>query len=355
MSRPSRPPSSLRLERLPDLPGGAEIWRRLGHEAGNPFATWEWAATWWRHFGAGREQRILGLRDGEGELVGVLPLYLAARRPLRTLRQVGHGPADQLNPVCAPRHREVVARAVEPALAESGGWDICVLERLGSDEGWAETLSGTVTRVESSPTIRIATTDWDEYLATKSPNYRSQARRLERRLAREHALEYRVAGDPERIGEDMDAFFALHETRWAETGSTAFGGGLRDFHRELATLALEGDWLRLCFLELDGTPRAANYCFRLGGADWFYQSGRDPRFEKDRIGGVLLNNSVREAVQDGMREFKLLLGTHAYKDRFANDDAPVVTVALGRNAAVAAALRGAVAVRRRARQLRRSG
>lgn len=345
----------LRIERLPDIPAGAEAWRPLGLASGCPFSTWEWASTWWRHFGAGREQRILGCRDAEGRLVGILPLYLASRRPLRVLRFVGHGHGtDQLGPVCAPEHRDAVSRALKRALADSGGWDICMAERLNSRDGWPDAIGGIVTRSEPSPTIRIETTDWDDHLASRSAHYRQQARRLERRLGRDHKLEFRLADDPDRIEADMETFFDLHDARWAAAGgSTSFAGGLRVYHREIAALALAGGWLHLCFLELDGIPRAATYGFRLGGVDWYYQTGRDPDFDKQRVGNVLLNNIVREAVCDGMREFRLLLGTHAYKNRLTDDDDPVVTVALARNAALRVGVRAAVTAKRNGRSAAR--
>ncbi len=350
---PSQP--ALRIERLPDIPAGAEDWRPLALASGCPFSTWEWASTWWRHYGAGREQRILGCRDADGALVGILPLYLASRRPLRVLRLVGHGDGtDQLGPICAPEHRDAVSRALKTALADSDGWDVCMVERLNSSDGWPDSIGGIVTRSEPSPAIRIETTDWDEHLASKSAHYRQQARRLERRLARDHTLEFRLAADPDRIGEDMETFFDLHDARWAAAGgSTSFAGELREFHHEIAALALAGGWLHLCFLELDGVPRAATYGFRLGGVDWYYQTGRDPDFDKERLGNVLLNNIVREAVCDGMREFRLLLGTHAYKDRLTTDGGPVVTVALTRNAPLRAAMKVGLATRRGGRSLAR--
>ncbi len=336
-----------------ELPAPNPEWQQLGIACGNPFLTWEWAAAWWQHFGDDRPQRIIACRNG-GELVGILPLYLSGRRPLRTLRFIGHGPANQLGPICRPSDREAVAAALRTALADDSGWDLFVAERLAAGDGWGDLIGGTVTRVESSPTIRLETDDWDEYLASKSANFRQQTRRLERRLERKYALTYRLASDPERLEEDMDAFLSLHETRWASTGgSTAFAGKLSEFHRDVAALALAGGWLRLCFLELDGVPRAAIYCFRLGGAEWYFQAGRDPAFDEDRVGSVLLNHMIREAVQAGMGEFKLLLGTHEYKSRYASDDVPVETLALARNGAIRTALRMAVPTRNAARGLRR--
>jgi CelD/BcsL family acetyltransferase involved in cellulose biosynthesis len=339
--------SEPRVELLPPLPMANAEWQRLGLEAGNPFSTWEWAAAWWQVHGRNRPQRILGCRDADGSLIGVVPLYLASGRPFRVLRLIGHGHAGQLGPVCRPEHREAVARVVKKALPEQQGWDACILERLDSTEGWPGLIDGMSSRVEPSPRILFETSDWDEFLASKSANFRQQTRRLERRLERDFAISFRLAEDPERLEQDVETFISLHETRWASSGgSTVFAGANGDFHRELAALALSAGWLRLSFLELDGIPRASMYCFRLGGADWYFQSGRDPAFDKQQIGRVLLNNCIREALEDGMSEFKLLLGEHDYKSRYATDEPPVETRVLARSKVAQNALRLAVPARR---------
>jgi CelD/BcsL family acetyltransferase involved in cellulose biosynthesis len=336
----------LQIEALPDLPGGRDDWRQLALTAGNPFSTWEWASAWWRRFGADREQWILGCRDESGSLVGVLPLYLASKRPVRILRFAGHGMADQLGPVCRPEHRQAVAAALRRELGERRGWDVFVAERLAVEDGWPELLGGAEARTERSLTIRLETTDWDEHLAGYSANFRGQVRKLERRLARDHELEFRLAEDPERLEDDMDTFFALHGARWKQEGSTVFEGDQEAFHRELARMALTGGWLRLSFLDLDGEPAAAGYGFRLGGMDWLYQQGWNPDMANKRVGRVLLNNSVREAVRDGLTEFKFLLGSEEYKDRYTDVDAPVRTVIQCRNAAMRSALAAAIPIRR---------
>jgi CelD/BcsL family acetyltransferase involved in cellulose biosynthesis len=336
-----------------ELPAPNPEWQQLGLACGNPFSTWEWASAWWHHFGEDRPQRVIVCREN-GQLVGILPLYLASRRPLRTLRFIGHGPADELGPVCRPADREAVAAAFRASLAEDAGWDIFVAERLAAGEAWRELIGGTVTRRESSPTVQFETNDWDDYLASKSSHFRQQARRLERQLKKKYSLAYRVASDPERIDEDMDTFIALHEAHWkASGGSTVFAGKHSAFHRDVAGLALAGGWLRLCFLELDGVARAANYCFRLGGADWYFQAGRDPAFDGDRVGTVLLNHMIRESVQASMSEFKLLLGTHGYKSRYASGDVPVETLALARSGPIRTALRVAVPTRNTLRRASR--
>jgi CelD/BcsL family acetyltransferase involved in cellulose biosynthesis len=83
-------------------------------------------------------------------------------------------------------------------------------------------------------------------------------------------------------------------------------------------------------LEADGAPRAVWYGFRFGQMDWYYQSGRDPEWERQSVGFVLLTHTIRQAFDDGMLEYRLLRGGEEYKSRFASADPGLETLALPR-------------------------
>ena len=350
----------LRLEPIDDLASVREEWTALAESAGNLFATWEWADAWWRVYGADRPLHVTGCRDESGRLVAVLPLYLSTRRPVRTLRFLGHGPADQLGPVCAPEDRTAVAEAAKRLLMEElGAWDLLLAERLAPAEGWAGALGGRVVHTEDSPTLLIAGRSFDEFLASRSKNFREQVRRRERKLRREHEVELRLSG-PDRLDADMDMLFRLHAARWSEGKSSALAGSRERFHRDFAGRALERGWLRLWVLEADGAPRAAWYGFRFAQMDWYYQSGRDPDWERQSVGFVLLAHTIRQAFDDGMTEYRLLRGGEEYKGRFASDDPGLETVALprgllGRGAIAAAAAARSMPPALRKRALRLAG
>lgn len=316
-------------------------WTQLAERAANLFATWEWASTWWRHFGRDRPLRLFRARHPDGSLAAILPLYQAARSPLRIVRFVGHGPADQLGPVAAPDDRAVAARALRRTL-ESGELraDLLLTERLPGDEGWAPALApAAVLRRESSPVIRIAGLGWEDFLASRSSNFRGQVRRRERKLVRDHALELRLSDDPERLPADFETFLSLHAARWGRE-SGAFGETRRAFHREFAARALERGWLRLWLAEVGGRTIAAWYGFRYGDAEWYYQAGRDPAWEESSVGFVLLSHTVREAFEARMREYRLLLGDEPYKERFATEDPGLETLGLAGTRRGRAALTG---------------
>ena len=323
-------------------------WDALAERAGNVFATSVWAAAWWRHWGAGRRPLIAACRRPDGTLAAVLPLYEAARRPLRVLRFLGHGPGDLLGPLCAPEDRGETARTLLGLLHDGQlAWNVVLAQQVASGDGWPAALGGRVLRREHSPVLPLRWPSWDAYLADRSANFRQQVRRRERRLAREHRLEFRRTTAPETLQRDLDVLFALHSARWGDRASRALAESRRRFHREFAACALERGWLRLWFLELDGAPVAAWYGFRLGGVESYYQAGRDPAWDHASVGFVLLAHSVRGALEDGMREYRFLRGAEGYKDRFTDDrgelETFVVTRGLRGKAAAAVASRAASA------------
>jgi CelD/BcsL family acetyltransferase involved in cellulose biosynthesis len=302
-------------------------WVRLGVLSGNVFGTWEWASVWWRHFGGGRPALTVAARDASGHVAAILPLYLGRDRPVRVARFIGHGAGDELGPVC-----EAGDPRGEAALRQADGeWDVLLAERLRGS-GYADRLGGRLMGGDSSPVIELPEGGWDGYLASRSSNFRSQVRRKERKLIREHGLSYRLSDDPERLDQDLSALFELHHARWAGGSSGALAGSRDAFHREFATVAQERGWLRLWLAEIGGRPVAAWYGFRFGGADWYYQFGRDPSWDKASLGLVLLAHTVRDAIESGQRQYRLLRGDESYKDRFATGDAGLETVALARSA-----------------------
>jgi CelD/BcsL family acetyltransferase involved in cellulose biosynthesis len=336
MNRARASASDVPIQRFGDLSQVADDWRRLELVAGNPFTTHAWATAWSRNLGEQCELRVVRVADGDGRARAVVPLCLESTHGVRVLRFVGHGPADELGPVCAPADRVKVASVLRSALADWDDWDVFLAERLPGS-GWTDVLGGRTLRCEPSPELAIETTDWDEFLNARSSNFRQQVRKFERRLVRDHDLRFRLADDPDRLDRDMTCLFELHDARWgAET--TAFPDSLKPFHRELAALALEQGFLRLVFAELEGRPAAVWYGFRLGGADWFYQQGRHPDWERASVGFVLTAHTIREAVTAGIARYRFLLGGEEYKARFATSEPQVETLAIPRGSRGRAAI-----------------
>lgn len=326
-------------------------WSALAEASGNVFATPEWLTAWWSHFGGDQELRLHTVHDGD-RLVALLPLVLWRRRAPRVLRFAGHGPSDVMGPICAPGDRPAAAGALEQVLRDDGDWDVLLAERLPAADVLPQALRDRELQREASPLLPIDGMSWDDYLAGKSSNFRQQARRRERKLAKEHEISFRLADDPDRLDADLEDLFRLHNQRWSGE-SAALAARRAAFHHEFAHAAQARGWLRLWLLDVDGRTAAAWYGLRFGGRDLYYQAGRDPEREREAVGFVLLVHSVREAFNDGMRAYDFLRGGEEYKDRFTDDDTAVETWAAGRGAlgrttiAVAPRMRSLLAARLR--------
>ncbi len=299
-------------------------WSELALRSRNVFGTPEWARAWWRHFGKG-ELLVHGARAGDGRLIAVLPIHRWGRGPWRIVRFIGHGPGDRLGPVCDPADRAAAAHALRAALVAERS-DLFVGEQLPADEGWAALLGARRLVSSGSPVLRFEGRSWDEYLASRSRNFREQIRRRERSLARDHDLVYRLADDPARLDADLDVLFELHGAHWGPSASPF--ARQEAFHREFALAAQSRGWLRLWLMEVDGNAVAAWYGFRFAGVECYYQAGRDPAWDRASVGFVLLAHSIRAALEDGAGEYWFLRGNESYKYRFATDDSGLETIAL---------------------------
>jgi CelD/BcsL family acetyltransferase involved in cellulose biosynthesis len=329
--------ASIQLEAVPSFHAIDAEWSTLARECRNVFSTPEWASTWWRQQAEDHDPLVFACRAEDGTVVAVLPLYVSTTRPARVVRFIGHGPADQLGPVCAPASRFLAGEALH-RVANAAEIDLLLAELLPGSYGWEAALGEPPLKVESSPTISLAR-GWEAYLASRSANFRQQVRRRERKLRRHYAVTFRLAADTACLQDDLDTFISLHLARW-DRARSAFHRW-EAFHREFAAIALKRGWLRLWFLYLDERPVAAWYGFRFAGIESYYQAGRDPKQSDDSVGFVLLAHTIREAAQDGMSEYRLLRGAETFKGRFATADPGLGTFAIvrgirGRSARVAA-------------------
>ena len=261
------------------------------------------------------------LRDAAGALEAVLPVAVRRvtfrRTEVRALTwAIGDlGCPDHLDLPALP---DADLAAIVPALT-SLDWDVMMLGNLAPDAPNAARLAaalrrrGYATRREalwSCPYLELPSS-WEEYLTSLSATRRQTLRRKERNLQRDHALCVTDYG-MERLDEGWRRLVALHEQRWGGAGSFSDPRVERLHHCFAGELGRRGQ-LWLTTLDLDGEPAAAWYGFANHETVYFYQSGRDPRYEDQSVGVLLMATMIRRAIERGYRWFDFLRGDEAYK------------------------------------------
>lgn len=335
-------------------PADDRSWADLAAASTNVFVTPEWARTWWQHFGSGREPVTLEQVDAKGRVEALLVGCISGPSPMRTLRLVGHGPADELGAAVDPARRAEIAAVFGRALHEIDDCHIFIGEQLPGDVDWPSAAEARVIDRIASPVIELPG-HWDAYLATRSSHFRSQLRRIRRGLADAGAT-VRCTHDTDRLEDDLDTFFALHRHRHG--AHTAFSSTVGEaFHRDFARSAFRRGWLSLWLLETDGRAVAGIYALRFGDVVSMYQSAAldgGPR----SAGTALLAHVVQEAADAGTREYRFLRGGEDYKFRWATRDGGLQTVAAGLSSGgrvVASLASGGLSLRRGAVVRRTAG
>lgn len=313
---------------LDDVLGIVAEWRAFAERLGNAFVSPEWFLAWQSLNGDRDSPYVIVVRDRSGLLRGVLPLVARRHGPFRMLRFAGGALGDRFEPATDPSERTRVAAAAAAVLHERRReWSGLVLDWVDDGEQWLPALLGpphrrlAVTRLRATPLpyLDLSGRSWDDYLASRSRNFRSQLGRRRRALERDHDVVVHRVTDPAEVDQRAAALFALHERRWEERGASSLVAVRRqEFLRDFAGRALEAGWLRLWFLELDGAPVAAWLGWRIGERYAYYQAGLDPAYADYSTGFVLLARTLEEAFAERASEYDFLRGDEEYKQRFTD-------------------------------------
>ncbi len=304
----------------------AADWRRLAERAGHVFATREWLLTWWRHYGkrppaargrAGR-RRAGGDRAaascGSGRHSGAAVRRAWPERPTR--------------PVCAPRRPGGGRRGDRPRGAVPLRRFVLLAEQVAGDHRFGELTGARPLYREASPVLRFEHDSWDEFLRARGRNFRQQVRRFPRKLSELGTVSYRLATIPS-VSTATSTFCSIFTASAGRSGDAVPPGAVSSRVRRAGARA----GVAAAVVPRDRRQagcRALRFPVRRRRVGLPGRKG--PCLREQPVGFVLLLHAVREALTDGMGEYRLLRGGAAYKERFATSDPGLETFGLPRGA-----------------------
>lgn len=259
--------------------------------------------------------RALLAFDGD-TLVAAIPFYVTTERmagiTVRVLNLGGN--------LCS-YHHELPARGDHSYLLEQlaksvGRWD--VLRALGITVGgptdralteFARLRSAGLWRTagDSSPYISIDKS-WDEFLQTKTSNFRYNLKRKEKGLLKAGKIELRWYTTPESVPEFLSHMLAIEEHSWKTSEGMAILGDSFEkvyYQHLLPWLAREG-LMSANVMLLDGSPIAYSLCYVWNGRHGQLKTSFDDRYKQLSVGRVLYMYTIQPQFAAGAREFDFL-------------------------------------------------
>jgi len=313
----------------------ASDWKNLFHsaECNNIFLSFEWLSQWWAHFGKNFRLFVVTVRENNGHLVAVAPLYISTGWAPLSLRKLGllgdrFVGSDHLGflveKTYLPEALESIRNSVFDQRKE---WDFIEFTSASPNsialtqfQNILAPAQMTIYRTSSSlcPYLQLPC-GTEEYWSSLRPKLRKNLRYQTRSLQREGQLNFVTIEDTSEIARALDDLLRLHQLRSERRSrnSTFLDPKVVPFHRAaLQALVAQGE-ARIFFLELSGKRIAALYGFSTDRKFCYYQSGADPAYSRFGVGTLLISSVIEWAIRSGYREFDFLRGDEPYKQLWA--------------------------------------
>ena len=307
-------------------------WRRLARASprSNPCIDWEWASSWVHSFGASVKPIVIVDRD-HGEVRGIAPFVVAGGRyGVRQLRAVGQAETGSEEPelLVAGDHGKRFASATVDQLVGplTNRWDSIHLSRvstgspsIGSLIAEFETVGIDVANLEAKPAPVLELNrqfgSVDDFVATRSKNFRRQYRRATRRA--EEAGAKIVSVDRSSFDAAFDRLVELHELRVPE--SRIYDSPERlSFQTDSTRAFLESGVVRLRELQVDGRSLAVLLDIAHHTGFWSFQTGWHPDAAPLSPGMLLTAAALEEAIEAKAPFYDFGQGDSEYKWRWSN-------------------------------------
>lgn len=329
------------------VPDWDRLIERLG---GSLYMTSRWCEVWWRHYGRGRQLRLIAVRAG-GELVGMLPMFIdrlwVPVGPTRVAKLLGADSTVSLVevPIELPFAQQALALGLERLLVV----DHVDMVHLGPCSAAAPQLAcvaGAVTalgdvaevvrdREAGSHTAFELPDGFEAYLGGLSKNQRSNYKRNVNKLSKAFRFDVDVLSSPAELESEFDAFIDMHQAQWQAVNKLGHFGdwpGSRAFASDLVRELARSGQVRLIRLIADDQVVSYYWCFVSGSTYYWRLPARvfGEAWDQFSLGRVGLMKMMEVAAAEGVTSIEAGTGRYEYKDKLNATTLPLRSIVVGR-------------------------
>ena len=298
--------------------GLADAWDRLCGKGAAPFADHAWFKSWWDAFGRDRSLRVCLLWRG-GDLCAALPLAITGSTV------TGLANLETPSFLVPAKDDEALDAVVDAAL--DGQPDEVVIHAVPCADRFYERFAEASARRQrvlsqvsayQSPRV-VLEDDFERYSLARRSRLKNINKQW-RNLARDHDVKFRFTAPGNELGAELQRGFELEASSWKGRAGTAIlsSADTTAFYVALAHAYRAKGELRLCWLDVDGTPAAFILALVRNRRVYGLKSAYDERLRRYSPGLVLMLRTIEACFELGLESYELLAHNDPWKAYFAN-------------------------------------
>jgi len=301
-------------------------WDRLAMNNGSyfPFLCHDWYEIWLRHFPD--TDLFIPVLYRDDAIVAIMPLMrqIVTKKGIRlkTFEFIGNAYAQArtilFDSVDATERTQFAEKLFQYFMKSGLDWDYLDLYGLQTENGNSEQIANAATRCKFKYRVEHAylnrfqdgiSVSAEEYLSGRTKVVSKNAPYYLRRLQKEGGVEFRVVTDDSDMDAVMDSYYKLYAKSWKKSEGLS-----PTYHRDLAKLAAAKGWLRLGFLDFNGSPVVCHFWLQFKDTAIWVKSCYDASFKRYSPGTILTYEMFRILIdQYRVNSVDLLQGDQEYK------------------------------------------
>jgi CelD/BcsL family acetyltransferase involved in cellulose biosynthesis len=290
-----------------------------------PFSGFDWTAIWWKYNSDRKKLYVFVVRDEAQKVIGIAPFCISIKNGSKTMRFLGYGNSDYLDILIEPGKEETCLSLILDHLYKNASfWDMLELNDIPESSPCFKMLQGKINRNKLAgkivtslicPYLHWGKT-YQEYLSTKSSNFRYDLKRKMKRAQKLGAISFEILDNASGIQE----FASIYEKRWEkkDTNATIRKASGQKLLEEAVQAWAEQKILKIPVLKLDGKIIAFCLGFIAQGRFYYYIPSFDPAYIQLSPGKLLVEYIIQNFQALGVQEIDFMKGEERYKTEWSD-------------------------------------
>jgi CelD/BcsL family acetyltransferase involved in cellulose biosynthesis len=197
-------------------------------------------------------------------------------------------------------------------------WGITILDGIPEENSCFEVVRSAIKKTGMKCREYSCYGDWyldgieytaDQYFMNLTNKVRKDILYCKRRLQNMGNLSFKLITDRESVDHYMDLYYKVYSRSWQKKEGIG-----PNFHRDLAHIAAEKNWLRLGFLMFNDCPISSQFWISSNGTAFILKTIYDQNYRKYSPGKVLTMEMIRHIITvDNVRVIDYIHGDEPYK------------------------------------------